>query len=241
MARRVECRTDRAHASVHHVRRRDDVRARFRLCHSHRGEDLDRHVVHDDALVVDIAVVSIAGVGIHRDIRDDGDLRNRILDRAHGLLEEAVGVRRFRGALVLDAVGQRREKRHGRNAELRRLLRLLDDQVAAQPEAIGHRLDRDALPATFAYEERQDEVRRRDRGLADEVADRRGAAVATGANGQVHHGLVQSSTRTPGIFAKSLTLCVTTMAPRDAAVAAITRSSAPTICPFRSRSTRICA
>ena len=85
---------DRADAPVHHVGRRDDVAAglRFhqRLLHQHR----DRLVV-DDLVAAHQAVMAVAGVGIERDVAQDADVGQFLLDRADRLADEVVGVERF--------------------------------------------------------------------------------------------------------------------------------------------------
>ena len=79
----VERLADRADPAVHHVGRRDDVAAGFRLHQRLLDQHRDGLVVEDDA-VAHQAVMAVAGVGIERHVAQDADLRHFFLDRADG-------------------------------------------------------------------------------------------------------------------------------------------------------------
>ena len=79
----IERRADRADAAVHHVGRRDDVAAGFRLHQRLLDQHRDGLVVEDHA-VAHQAVMAVAGVGIERHVAEDADLRHFLLDGADG-------------------------------------------------------------------------------------------------------------------------------------------------------------
>ena len=91
---------DRGDAAVHHVRRGDDVGAGRRLDQRLLGQDGDRLVVEDIAIVVGQAVMAVAGVGIERDVGQHADLGHRILDRLDRAADEVVGVERLAGIVA---------------------------------------------------------------------------------------------------------------------------------------------
>ena len=78
---------------------RDHVAAGFglhqRLAHQHR----DRLVVEDPA-VLDQPVMAVTGEGIERDVAEHAEAGELLLDRAHRLADEVVGVQRL-GALLV--------------------------------------------------------------------------------------------------------------------------------------------
>ena len=57
-------------------------------------------LVVENAAVLDQAVMAVAGVGIERDIAEDAEIGKFLLDRAHGLADQIVGVERLRAVLV---------------------------------------------------------------------------------------------------------------------------------------------
>ena len=67
----VERGAQRAHAAVHHVARRDGVRARLGLRDRRAGEQLERLVVVDDAVGAQDAAVAVRGVLAQAEVGED--------------------------------------------------------------------------------------------------------------------------------------------------------------------------
>ena len=78
----VERATNRADASIHHVARRDDVRAGRRVRERRAREQLERRIVVDLAVAQNSAV-SVIGVLAHAHVGDHDELRKLFLERAH--------------------------------------------------------------------------------------------------------------------------------------------------------------
>ena len=83
MALVFQCGADGADAPIHHVRRRDDIAACFRLDQGLAHQHLERRIIVHIA-VPDQPVMAVAGIGIQRHIAQNADLRDRLLDRPHG-------------------------------------------------------------------------------------------------------------------------------------------------------------
>ena len=85
----------------------------------------DQHLdglVVDDLVAAHQPVMAVAGVGIERDVAQDADLGHFLLDRAHRLADQVVGIERFAAGLVAqDRIGVG-EQRDARNVERRRAL-----------------------------------------------------------------------------------------------------------------------
>ena len=76
------------------------------------GEQLERHVVVDRAVVAHHAAVAVDGVLAEADVGDHHELGVRVLDRAHRELHDALVVVGARALLVL--LGGHAEQQHGR-------------------------------------------------------------------------------------------------------------------------------
>ncbi len=98
----VERGADRADAAVHHVARRDDVRAGARLADGRAREQLERRVVVD-RLAVQHAAVPVARVLAQAEVGDHEQVGVRGVDRADRLLDDAVVVPGAGALLVLGA------------------------------------------------------------------------------------------------------------------------------------------
>ena len=178
---------DLADAPVHHVRGRDDVGACARLIEglSHQGA---HGFVVDDLVAAHQPVLPVAGVGIKRHIGDDADLRDLLLDGAHGAAHEVLGViglGRFQIAQGGVGVGEEGE---GGDAQFRAHLRRAHGLVDGEPVHAGH--GGHGLPALFAVddEDRPDQVIGGEHGLPHHPPRPFGAPVAAGAMGQIETG-----------------------------------------------------
>ena len=82
-----------------------------------RTSAADRLVVEDADVAVALmheAVVAVAGVGIERDVGDEADPGELLLDRPAGLADEVALVERFAAVLVLEmrlGVGEEGDRR----------------------------------------------------------------------------------------------------------------------------------
>ena len=134
--------SDRAHAPVHHVRRRDDVGARPGADQRLLGQGLHGKVVHHVVALVQEAVVTMARVGIEGGVGDDPKVRARRLHRGNALGNEPLRIHGLavigRPEVVLDV----RKQRHGRYAQVDAALRIFHQLIDAEPLDAGHRLDR---------------------------------------------------------------------------------------------------
>ncbi len=163
-------RADRADAAVHHVGRRDDVGAGLGVRDGLLDERLDGLVVDDVAGIVDQPVLAVRRERIERDVGDDAELRIRFLERAHGTLREAFGIPGLARVEALRLGRRHREQRERRDAERVRLAGDAHELVDRKPVDARHRWHRLANRAAFADEDRQDQVGRREIGLAHQRA-----------------------------------------------------------------------
>ena len=148
---------DRADAAVHHVGRRDDVAAGFRLHQRLLDQNRDGLVVENDA-VAQQAVMAVAGKGIERDVAEDADLGHFLLDGADGAADQIVRVERLAARLV----AQRRigvgEQRDAGDAQLGGALGLAHRLIDAQALDARHRRHRRARLVAVHHEQRPDQV-----------------------------------------------------------------------------------
>ena len=142
-----------------------------------RPEVVQRRVVVDLALDDD-AAVAVRRVFAEAGVDRQHQLRDRLLDRAQRALDDALVVPRLAADVVL-LLGQA-EQDHGRDAELRDLLRLAHDLVDRELELARQRRDLAAHALARADEQRVDEVVGRQRRLAHHAAQRGRAAQASG-------------------------------------------------------------
>ncbi len=141
----VEALADRPHAAVHHVRRRYHVGAGAGLRERGPDQETKRGVVLHVALP-DHAAVPVIGVFAETHVTDDGEFRSRPLDRADGLLDNAV-VRVSAGSVGV-LVLRDAEQHDGRDTQVRDFSANLRGQVHRQPVHAGHGIHRrtDAHP-----------------------------------------------------------------------------------------------
>jgi hypothetical protein len=161
---------DRADAPVHHVAGRHDVHAGFGVGERLAGEDLHRFVIDDVAGVVQHAVLAVAGVGVQRHVGHHAQVGKLFFQRPHHARDQAVGVERLLAVGVFEGGVDGREQRHHRNAELHAVFGHRQQQVQAQALHAGHGGHGLALVLALVHEHGVDQVVRRDRVLAHQVA-----------------------------------------------------------------------
>ena len=171
---------DHADAAVHHVRGAEDVAAGLGLGERLFLQRQQRLVVEDHAVAHD-PVMAVGVVGVERHVEQHAHLRDRVLDRAGGGVDEVVGVPGFfgPGRLVLGlGVG---EERDAGDPEVGGPAGGLDRTVDGQAGDAGHRGDRLLGVDALAHEDRPDQVLGAQARLAHQVADPAGLAQAPGA------------------------------------------------------------
>jgi hypothetical protein len=184
VARLVERLADRAHAPIHHVGRRDHVRARFHVRQRRARDEVERRIVHDPP-ILDHAAVPVAGVLAEAHVGHDEQVGNRLLHGADGLLDDAVLRVRLAAARVL--LLRQAEQEHSRNAHGRRVLALAQQLVDGEPGLPRHRPDRVPHPSPVDDEEWVHQVVRAQRGLAHHLPHQRRLAQATRSIDRVRH------------------------------------------------------
>ena len=166
----VERAAHRTDAAVHHVGGGDHVGAGAGV-----GDGLTlqhRHglVVHHVAGVVDQAVLAVAGVRVERDVGDDAQVGQCLLECGHHTRHQAVRVVGLARVERLERRVDNREQRKCGDAEVARLLGGLEQQIerlALDPRHRGHRF---FAPGAVEHKHRQDEVGRAQRRLAHHAA-----------------------------------------------------------------------
>jgi len=148
-------------------------------------EQLEGHVVEHLAVLHD-AAVAVVHVLAQADVGDHEQVRELVLDRPHGHLDDALGVVGSRGRGIF--VGGDAEEEDGRDAEPDHFTHL--GQQVADRELVAPRHGTDGVPDVLAGddEQRADEVVDGERRLAHHAADRGGAAQTTHAVARVVHG-----------------------------------------------------
>ena len=137
------------------------------------------------AVLADQPVVAVAGIGVERDVGDEADLRELLLDRAAGAANEIALVVGLSAVLVLQmrlGVGEEGDRR---NVELYGALGLPHRLIDAEPIDARHRRDRSAHPLALDQEQGPDEIVGRQHPLADQAARPLRLAVAAGPVGEV--------------------------------------------------------
>ena len=100
MAFLVKLMANRPNAAVHHVARRDRVCTGVAMGDRDLGQELDRDVVVHLALAHE-AAVPMRGIGAQTHVRDDDELRVRLLQSPQRHLDDALIVIGPRAKLVL--------------------------------------------------------------------------------------------------------------------------------------------
>ena len=180
---------DRADTAVHHVRRGNHVSARAGLAEGLQHELLHGLIIHDEARVVDQAVLAVRRVGVERDVSHDAELRELLLHRLDRAGNETVRVVGFATVRRLQFLFNMREERDHRHAEINALLADFEQFIDRKTGNARHR--RDGVAAVFALldKNRQDQIVRRKRRFTDESA---GKAVMTVAAHAHHRKLTKS-------------------------------------------------
>ena len=144
---------------------------------------LDRLVVGDIAVLVEQAVLTMAGERIQRDIGDHAERRELRLECPHGTLHETVLAPRLARVVRLCVVRRDRKQRHRRYAEGHQLLGFAQQHVDSQAFDVGHRSDRFAHRAAFTDEQRLDQIVDGEPVLAHQAPRERVASHATHSGG----------------------------------------------------------
>ena len=129
--------------------------------------------------------MAVAVVGIESDIGDDGEAGVGFFQSADGSRHEAVISGAGGGIAGFEFIGDAWEKDHGRHAERVGFTGFLHEAIKAPTRAAGHGGD-GRVVAAFLEKERVDEVAGIQIGLAHEITDGGGLAVAARADGEVH-------------------------------------------------------
>ena len=95
-ARLVECSTQCADPTVHHVRRRNHVDSRRSVTQRLLYERFDGFVVQHVTTLVYQAVLPMVSVGIEGNVGDDAERRETLLQRAHRARHQTVLAPRLR-------------------------------------------------------------------------------------------------------------------------------------------------
>ena len=170
MAVAVERAADRRHHPVQHPARRHDVRARLRVRDRDPPERLERLVVQHLVPVAQQPAVAVIRVLAQAHVRDDDELRGRVLQRANGVLHDPVLGEALEPERILRARDPEQERRlDPERAELARFVREQVDRELVDPR---HGRDRGAHALAGDDEERVHQVVRRERRLAHEIAQR---------------------------------------------------------------------
>ena len=157
-----------AHPAVHHVRRRDDVRAGLGLNERLVDKNRARHVVEHVTALVDDSVMTMGRIGIERDVGEHADLGRRVLQRLDRPADQVAWIERL--ARILRAKRRRRvrKQRDAGNAELPRLFGPLPDPVHAPARDARQRGDRLLDAGAFGDEQRPDQVGRGQHSLGEQ-------------------------------------------------------------------------
>ena len=177
---------DRLHASVHHVRGRDDVCPGIGLVDRLVDEDRNRIVVEHIARLVEQAVLPVTCVGIERHVGQDPDIRaTGVAYRLDRAAHQIVGIERL-GAVVAAqfglGVGKQRETRDTQIDRFLRAPRDVVDRPARYARQARHRFFH-ARPV--GDEQRPDEIGGGEHGLAMHRAAPRGGARAAESGGGI--------------------------------------------------------
>ena len=169
---------DGAHAAVHHVAGRHDVRARLGVAGGGAREQFQRGIVQDFPRRLSThAAMAVLHVFAQAHVGDDQQRRQFFFQQPHGLLDDAVlgiGAGGFRVFVVRNA-----EQQNRRNAERVGANGLAQQFIGRKLEHAGHGVDGAAEFFAGADEQRQHELRRRSNGFRPRAA----ATPATAAAG----------------------------------------------------------
>ena len=115
MTVRIQFLANGAHAAIHHVGRRNDVRAGFHLGQCGLGQKRQGGIIVDFT-ILDQPAMAVAGVFVQADIADDHQVRQGLLHRAHGALHDAVRIVCARAHFIL--AFRNAKENHGGDAEV---------------------------------------------------------------------------------------------------------------------------
>ena len=148
---------DHADTSVHHVGGRYHIAARLGLHDGLLAKD-GVGLVIQDAPLPHQTVMAIGIVRVERHVADDTEVRQLLLQPAHGAADEVIGIYRFvraRGLLIRLDIGKESQ---GWNAERLCFARSRDQAVDAVTHDAGHGINRRAGTFAVAQEHRPDQL-----------------------------------------------------------------------------------
>ena len=152
------------------------MRACLRMADGLGGQPLERRIVVDVAVPVELAAVPMARVLAHADVGDDDHRRSFRADRADGLLHDAMVVVGFASAFVL--ARRDAEEQDRRHVQACKLAHLGFKHIDRHLVDARHRGNLVAQADARLHEERIDEIFGRQLGFADVAAHRLGRAHA---------------------------------------------------------------
>ncbi|MNO83942.1 hypothetical protein D3C76_752690 [compost metagenome] len=158
MTGHFESLADRLDATVHHVRRRDDLGAGFGMGQGLADQCVDGDVVLHIAFFVENTVLAMGGERVQRDVGDHPQFRELRTQGTGGALGNTVRVPGFGGIQRLEFCRGHREQRQRRNPQLDPFCRFFQQQIDGQALDARHRGHRFATVFTVQHEHRQDQV-----------------------------------------------------------------------------------
>ena len=151
LAGTIEFGADARDAPVHHVRRRHDVGASLGVAQRLLGQRFERLVVeHVAARIVggDQSVLSVAGVGVKRDVGNDTQFRELLLQSCDGARYQPVRIPGFLRSRRLERRIDHRKQGQRRYTKHLRAFGGLQQAIDTLPLDAGHRSNRfDAIAA----------------------------------------------------------------------------------------------
>ncbi len=140
--------------------------------------------VVEDGLALHHAVVAVAGVGVERDICDQADVGNFLLDRAADAADQIFGIERLRAVEVAQVGIGKGKKRDRRDRQFRRAARGGDRLVDRKALDLRHGAHWRADILAFDEKDRPDQVVGGQDVLAHQPSRPLGLAVAAGPVGK---------------------------------------------------------
>ena len=173
----VEAGADGADTPVHHVGWGNHIRSSARLIERLFDQGAHGGVI-GNFIALHEPVMAMACIGVECNIGDHADLRNLLLDRAHGAADQIVGIESLRAALIAQFVFRIGKERNSWNAKCSGLCAGRHRLVNRQ--ALDARHGGDFLPYILAIddEDRPDQIVGREHILAHQAARPFRAAVA---------------------------------------------------------------
>ncbi len=132
--------------------------------------------------------MAVAGEGIERDVAEHAEVRKFLLDGAHRLAHEIVGVDRLGAVLVAQARLGIGKQRDAGDVQFHRALGFAHRLIDGKPVHAGHRGDGGAPVVAVGHEQRPDQVVRGENVFAHQTARPFRLAVAARPDRQIEAG-----------------------------------------------------